>query len=235
MRKILMIVAVLLVIPGTAYAGGGGGSSLCPGFAEGTVISMRDSCFAGTAHFAPAGITLTVTNDGKLPHTFTAADGSFDSGTLQPGQTFELAIDEPRLVRVFCTLHGTAQGDGMAGVMVIGEPTPETVAAVNSLDSLKKAVVQENSMIVEAIDRQTREVAKLSDKQTALVTLLDETPESQPDETSNTAPIALTLQNDSGSEKAWVPITSGVATGLALAALLIASLGHPLRKARAVE
>ena len=186
MRKILMVVAVLLVIPGTAYAGAFGSSSLCPGFAEGTVISMRDSCFAGTAQFAPAGVTLTVTNDGELPHTFTAVDGSFDSGILQPGQSFELAIDEPRLVRVFCTLHGTAQGDGMAGVMVIGEPTPETV-------------------------------------------------ESQNDETAQPAAIALTLQNDSGSEQAWVPVTSGVVAGLALTALLIASLRRYFRKARTVE
>src|SRR5689334_2484604 len=32
----------------------------------------------------PAGTTITWTNNGTVPHTVTADDGSFDSGTLQP-------------------------------------------------------------------------------------------------------------------------------------------------------
>ena len=77
----------LTLIPGVASAGGGGGSQ-CPGFATGTTVSMLDSCFSGTAHFAPTETTITISNDGELAHTFTAVDGSFDSGQLQPGETF---------------------------------------------------------------------------------------------------------------------------------------------------
>lgn len=52
------------------------------------MVSMLDSCFSGTAHFAPTETTITISNDGELAHTFTAVDGSFDSGQLQPGETF---------------------------------------------------------------------------------------------------------------------------------------------------
>ena len=81
MRRLLIVVAVLTLIPGVASAGGGG-SSQCPGFTTGTTVSMLDSCFSGTAHFAPTETTITISNDGALPHTFTAVDGSFGSGQL---------------------------------------------------------------------------------------------------------------------------------------------------------
>jgi plastocyanin len=231
MWKVLMIVAVLLVIPGTAHAGGGGGGgSLCSGFAEGAGISMLDSCFNGTAHFAPAGVTLTVSNDGELPHTFTAVDGSFDSGTLQPGQTFELTVDEARLVQVFCTLHGTAQGDGMAGVVVVGEPTPESVSATSSLVAYGEAVAENNGDIIDAIDRQTQEVAILSDNQTVLAALLEQQSETLLESPPNPAPTELTLTAVVDSERNWVPVTSGIAAGMALAALLIASIPASSRR-----
>jgi plastocyanin len=230
MWKVLMIVAVLMVIPGTAHAGGGGGGSLCSGFAEGSGISMLDSCFNGTAHFAPAGVTLTVSNDGELPHTFTAVDGSFDSGTLQPGQTFDLTVDEARLVQVFCTLHGTAQGDGMAGVVVVGEPTPENVAAASSLVAFREAVAEDNGDIIDAIDRQTQEVAILSDNQTVLAALLEQQSETLLESPPNPASTELTLTAVVDSERNWVPVTSGIAAGMALAALLIASITASSRR-----
>ncbi len=128
MKRIVLIVIAMLAVPATAY-GGARPSSQCPGFAEGAFISMLDSCFAGTAQIAPAGTTLTVSNDGVLPHTITAVDGSFDSGILQPGETFQITIDQPGLVRVFCVLHGTAEGEGMAGVIVAEDPQAATAGS----------------------------------------------------------------------------------------------------------
>jgi len=42
---------------------------------------MQDACFQGTAHIADPGSTVTVTNRGRMPHDFVAADGSFASGS----------------------------------------------------------------------------------------------------------------------------------------------------------
>jgi plastocyanin len=129
MRRLLVSCVILMLMPGVAWAGGGHGTSACTGFGEGTAVSMQDSCFTGTAHFAPSGTTINVTNDGGLPHTLTAVDGSFDTGQVAPGSSVELTIDEPGIYRVFCSLHGTAQGEGMAGVLIVGEAAAGSVAA----------------------------------------------------------------------------------------------------------
>lgn len=129
MRRLLLVL-VLMVAPGVAHAGGGGvDTSGCAGYSEGTTVSMRDSCFAGTAHFAPSGTPITISNDGVLPHTLTAVDGSFDTGDVGAGQSTELTLTEPGIYRVFCSYHGTAAGEGMAGVVVVGDPATPVSAA----------------------------------------------------------------------------------------------------------
>lgn len=121
MRRIAWLAVVLTVLlPGAAAAGGGGGFGSCSGFGEGSTVSMRDSCFEATAHFAPEG-TVTVVNDGGIAHTYTAVDGSFDSGTLNAGDTAEIDPG-PGIHRVYCSLHSTAEGEGMAGVLIVEDP-----------------------------------------------------------------------------------------------------------------
>ncbi len=122
MRKMLAVVTIagLLAVPGVAAAGGGGGGP-CPPFAEGQVLGMEDNCFAGVAHFAAEGSKLTIRNAGRWPHTFTSVDGLFDTGTLAAGESYELKGLEAGAYRVFCTLHGTAEGHGMAGVLIVGD------------------------------------------------------------------------------------------------------------------
>ncbi|HEX5723072.1 MAG TPA: hypothetical protein VFZ06_10045 [Acidimicrobiia bacterium] len=96
MRRLFLLTAILVVamVPAVAGAGGGGSISLCPAFSSGTTISVLDSCFNGIAHTAPLSETLTVSNDGEIPHTLTAVDGSFDTGQLAPGQTATLSFDQ---------------------------------------------------------------------------------------------------------------------------------------------
>lgn len=190
MRKLLVAVVLLLLLPGVASAGGGGGISQCPGFAAGTTVSMLDSCFNGTAHFAPTGTALTIRNDGEIPHTFTAVDGTFQSGQVQPGNTFELTIDEPGVYEVFCSLHGTADGQGMAGVLVVGEAEASPVAAAVTTDAINEAVAEDDQVMVEALDRHTSAIESL----------------------------------EATSDRIWVPTVSGLAMGLALAALLVSQL-----------
>lgn len=237
MRKLLMAIVVLLVIPATAYAGGGGGTSRCPGFASGTTISMLDSCFDGTAHFARTDTTLTISNDGEFPHTFTAVDGSFDSGTLQAGETFEVAIDESGVFQFFCTLHGTAQGDGMAGVLLVGEAEPSPVSAAVNVAADRQAVAEENQIFAEtldrqmgelnsensnvqaAIDRQTQAIVELSDAQAELNLVVGSQVDT-PDAVASSPPTIVTLPAQSTTDTPWLPMGAGLAAGLAVAALL---------------
>lgn len=115
---LLLLTTTLALLPTALAAAGGGGGSLCAGFRDGSTVTMRDSCFEGTAHTVPAGSDVVAVNEGQLPHTITAVDGSFDSGVVEPGDRFTFRVDGTTPVAVYCTLHGTSEGFGMAGVLV---------------------------------------------------------------------------------------------------------------------
>ncbi|MEX0797104.1 MAG: hypothetical protein WD274_10450 [Acidimicrobiia bacterium] len=215
MRRLLMIVALVLLFPGVAYAGGGGGDiSQCPGFGSGSTVSMLDSCFAGIAHFAPTDNTITVSNDGGLPHTFTAVDGSFDSGTVQPGETYEFSVSKSGIYEVFCSLHGTASGEGMAGVLIVGEAEPLPMAAQFDSGAIRDVIATENEVLAEALDRQILAIGNLSAAQASLRTTLEDVANSSVG--ASAAPVPVELKSD-----AWVPLTAGLAAGLALAGLVL--------------
>ncbi len=163
-----LVAAMLVAAPSVALAGGGGQQAgACPGFAEGARISMLDGCFDGVAHFAPAGETLTIVNTGHAQHNYVAVDGSFDTGWIQPGQQRELRDVAPGVYRVFCTLHGSSTGQGMAGVLVVGHPFITDAAAVAAPPAASPALGGEE--IVAALDRQTEALAAIGDRQTALL------------------------------------------------------------------
>jgi plastocyanin len=56
------------------------------------------------------GETVTWVHEGSISHTVTADDGSFDSGTLAGGDTFEVTFDEPGSYPYTCSFHGSMQG-----------------------------------------------------------------------------------------------------------------------------
>lgn len=67
----------------------------------------------------PAGTTVIWTNQGFLPHTVTADDGAFDSGTLNPGDTFQFTFDQPGTYPYHCRFHGGSGGVGMSGTITV--------------------------------------------------------------------------------------------------------------------
>lgn len=222
MRRMLAIIVLLFVIPGVASAGGGGDISMCPGFSSGGNVSMLDSCFNGVAHFAPTG-RVTVSNDGELPHTFTAVDGTFDSGNVEPGGVFEIDLDEPAIIQVFCSLHGTADGSGMAGVLVVGEAEPSPVMAAIDVSAIRQAVSEETETLEDSVALATQAIGNLSAAQATLRRGLEGNTEAgaAPATTIVTVPVATP------ANQPWVPLAAGVATGLALAALLAAPRPRP--------
>lgn len=54
-----------------------------------------------------AGQPLTFENRGSSRHTLTADDGRFDSGVVEPGDTFQVSLDGPREIPVHCEIHPT--------------------------------------------------------------------------------------------------------------------------------
>ena len=56
------------------------------------------------------GAPLVIRNEDTLPHTWTAVDGAFGSGTIDPGAQFSHTFDTPGEYAFFCELHPTMTG-----------------------------------------------------------------------------------------------------------------------------
>src|SRR5215213_6033552 len=68
-------------------------------------VSIQDFFFdPGQLTVAP-GTTVTWVNKGPSPHTTTADDGSWDSGTLQQGEDFSFTFDQPGTYTYHCSIH----------------------------------------------------------------------------------------------------------------------------------
>jgi plastocyanin len=74
------------------------------------VVSIAGFAFDPADLTVDAGTEITWTNEDEAPHTVTAEDGSFDSGTLEPGQTFSTTIDGAGAVTYVCQIHPEMRG-----------------------------------------------------------------------------------------------------------------------------
>jgi len=56
------------------------------------------------------GDTVTWTNNDGVPHTVTANDGSFQSGTMQPGDSYSFTFSAPGSFDYHCEFHANMSG-----------------------------------------------------------------------------------------------------------------------------
>src|SRR5215210_8349789 len=68
-------------------------------------VSIQDFFFDPDQITVAPGTTVTWVNDGEEPHTSTADDGTWDSGTLQPGESYSFTFDEPGDYSYLCEIH----------------------------------------------------------------------------------------------------------------------------------
>jgi plastocyanin len=87
-----------------------------PAPAEGQ-IEIADFAFAPTPIEVSVGTSVTWTNLDPTPHTVSASDGSFDSGTLGSDARFETTFERAGTFAYFCQIHPT-----MRGSVRVGEP-----------------------------------------------------------------------------------------------------------------
>lgn len=73
------------------------------------VIEIAGFAFSGVTS-VPAGTVLTVVNNDSAPHTFTADDGSFDSGAIEPGSSFEITLTSAGTFAFHCNFHASMTG-----------------------------------------------------------------------------------------------------------------------------
>lgn len=82
-------------------------------------VSMRDNFFQQRVDTVALGGTVTWPNDGNVAHTSTSDAGIWDSGTVDPGETFSRQFTQAGTFPYFCRFHGQAGGVGMAGTVVV--------------------------------------------------------------------------------------------------------------------
>lgn len=93
-------------LPASTAANGDGDGETEPVRGE---IVIEDFTFVGDQQ-VPVGGTVVVTNTDAASHTWSAADGSFDSGTLAEGESFEYTFDESGTFEYRCDIHPTMTG-----------------------------------------------------------------------------------------------------------------------------
>lgn len=90
-------------------------------------VGMLDNFYSREVTRVPVGATVRFENDGQVPHNAVASDaswsteGTFGSLVMEKGDRADVTVDEPGVYTYYCTFHGTADGEGMAAVLVVGD------------------------------------------------------------------------------------------------------------------
>ena len=87
-------------------------------------VDIVDLAFEPAALEVPSGTSVRWTNTGAAPHTATAADGTFDSATLETGATFEHTFESPGTYAYLCNVH-----PNMTGSIVVTQTAPAAAPA----------------------------------------------------------------------------------------------------------
>ncbi|MCB8924120.1 MAG: DUF420 domain-containing protein [Ardenticatenaceae bacterium] len=106
-----------------------------------TAVNQDDPTLANTVDaflqnfaFAPDELTVTAgtevvwINQDGAPHNITFVDGSVASDNFFNGESFATTFAEPGSFLIYCTLHGSPDGSGMATTVTVLEDNAENAA-----------------------------------------------------------------------------------------------------------
>lgn len=77
---------------------------------ESAAIAIAEFLYAPENVTVAAGSAVIWANEDKAPHTATARDESFDTGTLEKGDSGEIVLDEPGTYEYYCRFHQFMNG-----------------------------------------------------------------------------------------------------------------------------
>jgi plastocyanin len=83
-------------------------------------VAIEDFYFEPANAAIQPGDTIMWVNEGNTPHTVTADDGSFDSGTLQPGESYSHTFQSAGMVPYHCSIHPSMTGSVTVGAAAGG-------------------------------------------------------------------------------------------------------------------
>ena len=121
-----------------------------------TAVDIVDLAFEPADVQVTTGTTVTWSNTGVAPHSATAKDGSFDSGILETGGSFEHTFTAPGTFAYLCQVHpdmtgtievvaagpsaaGAGTGNGTGTATANGSPAAGTEGAPSSANDVSTA------------------------------------------------------------------------------------------------
>jgi plastocyanin len=97
--------------PGGATSGNAPGGGVATPTPTSDTIVIKNFAYVPPSLTVAPGTKITVINEDKAPHTVTAKDNSFDSGTIHGGQRGEVtAPTTPGTYPYICTVHPYMKG-----------------------------------------------------------------------------------------------------------------------------
>ncbi len=118
----IALVASLLLMPSAGAQTEGQGVVVVPTteLRAVDVFLIEDDYFEPTDAVVDPGTTLMWINRGQEQHTVTADDGQFDSGVLNPGDSFLTTVEGSGTLTYYSTLQPE-----MKGSITVGSPASE--------------------------------------------------------------------------------------------------------------
>ncbi len=150
--------ARVAILASVAWLSGGCG----PQQPAGTLVNMYDNQYSGSVTRVPVGTRVTFLNQGRSLHNATALDGTWKTGDVAArsggeGRGADVVFDSAGVYQYHCTYHGTKDGRGMSGVVVVGpvafSPSPKgTLAVAEAPSGVTRRVPTEYPTIQTAVD-----------------------------------------------------------------------------------
>jgi plastocyanin len=117
MKSRILVIAVLLIVAHSAHAVSNRGAA-SDHETQGKVVEVKMEGY----HFKPdkitiePGTTVEWINTGKIVHTVTDDNDTWDSGGLKPGEKFSHRYDQKGTFKYYCIPHEEAQ---MTGTVIV--------------------------------------------------------------------------------------------------------------------
>jgi plastocyanin len=94
-------------------------------------VSIQDLAYTPDPVPISVGVTVRWTNNDDVEHTVTSDTAVFDSGGLDPGESFEYRFDVPGTYPYHCEIHPSMQGTVIVADVAIDSFLPIIMKASN--------------------------------------------------------------------------------------------------------
>jgi plastocyanin len=103
---------IILLTSGPDTGGSSSQASSASGAAagSGSAVDIKGFAFGPDTLDVKQGASVTFTNDDSAPHTATADDKSFDTGTLSQGDSKTVTFSAPGTIAYTCSIHPFMHG-----------------------------------------------------------------------------------------------------------------------------